>query len=111
LSSGCQQHPVGQICEIRRRCLARGNRLFQQLEASLLKGRVPIGVLREQPGSMRSLLSNQRAAGPAHSIDDHLQPRHISIVDSDNTPERILAATSDVGSSSLVSVASPQQFL
>jgi hypothetical protein len=46
----------------------------QQFQASPLESRVQVGVLRQQPRSVRGLLADQRTAGPADLIHDRHEP-------------------------------------
>src|ERR1700730_9748222 len=67
-------------------------------------------MLRQQPSSMRTLVSDQRAAGPAHGVEDCGQPRRIIVVDPQNTRECFLTAD-ERRSRGLVKVSPFQQLL
>jgi hypothetical protein len=102
-----EQRPVGKVCKVGGRRFACGDGSLEQPEAPPLKGRIPVGMLRQQPRCMRSFFSRQRAAGPAGFIDDLCKPRGIIVVNCENPPEGCLTTARHLGSGRLIKIGAP----
>ena len=59
---------------------ALGRGLSQQLQHTPLQGRIADGVLCEDPGRVRAVGADHRAAGPADALDDGEKPRSVAPV-------------------------------